>query len=103
MVSSEIAGGALRAEGRYRVFADVERRCGRFPRGFYHRIGYLSLRVLLEKSGVYVGRIVGVGVLLNGGSIGPPGVHSFVSRQERGKVGSVGTDRAAAGKYRRHV
>ena len=42
----------------------------RFPRGFYHRIGYLSLRVFLEKSGVYVGRIVGVGVPLNAGYIG---------------------------------
>jgi len=31
----------------------------RFPRGFYHRIGYLSFRVFLEKSGVNVGRIVG--------------------------------------------
>src|SRR5258707_2593201 len=30
---------ALHAEGRYRVFADLERRCGRCPRACDHRIG----------------------------------------------------------------
>ena len=30
---------ALRAEGRYRTFANLERRCGFFPRAYDHRIG----------------------------------------------------------------
>jgi 5-aminolevulinate synthase len=29
----------LHAEARYRVFADIERSCGHFPRAYHHRVG----------------------------------------------------------------
>jgi 5-aminolevulinate synthase len=42
--------GALHAEGRYRVFADLERRCGRFPRAYNHRIGAEVRLVVIEET-----------------------------------------------------
>ena len=45
---------ALHAEGRYRIFADLERRCGHFPRAFDHRIGddagLMSAAMFLERA-----------------------------------------------------
>jgi 7-keto-8-aminopelargonate synthetase-like enzyme len=43
----------LRAEGRYRVFADLERRCGRFQRAYDHGIG---AEVTVWSSNEYLGR-----------------------------------------------
>ena len=37
--SFQSAIAALKREQRYRVFADLERRCGAFPRAYDHRIG----------------------------------------------------------------
>ena len=42
----------LHAEGRYRVFADIERRCGYFPRAYNHRIG---AEVTVWRSNDYLG------------------------------------------------
>jgi len=47
---------ALHAEGRYRVFADLERRCGSFPRAYDHRIG---AEVTVDWGGPGAGGIAG--------------------------------------------
>jgi 5-aminolevulinate synthase len=52
--------GALHAEGRYRVFADLERRCGRFPRAYHHRIG-AEVTVWCSNDYLGVGKYPGAG------------------------------------------
>lgn len=51
----EAAVAAVRVEGRYRIFADIERVCGRFPTAIYHEGGVSPREITVWCSNDYLG------------------------------------------------